>query len=202
MEIIFATGNAHKAMEAQSILGETFTVIMPKELGITDDIPENCDTLLGNAVEKCTYLWKICKRACFADDTGLEVNALGGAPGVHTARYAGEGKESDANMNKLLAELQKLGPEYGNPAMRRARFRTVIAYKDKKGELHTFEGVLEGHIACRKSGNLGFGYDPVFVPDETGGKTTLAEVPAEVKNAISHRGKAIRALKNFLENDR
>lgn len=202
MEIIFATGNAHKVSEAQSILGEDFTVIMPKQLGITDDIPENSDTLLGNAIEKCTYLWNITKKNCFADDTGLEVDSLGGAPGVHTARYAGEQKESGANMDKLLAELEKKGAGYLSPELRRARFKTVIAYRESNGELHLFEGVLEGHIALQKSGSQGFGYDPIFIPWQTGGEITLAQLPPEVKNAISHRGAAIRALKKFLKNDR
>lgn len=202
MEIVFATGNAHKAAEAQSILGDSFAVIMPKELGIAEDIPETGTTLEENAVEKCTYLWERCQKPCFADDTGLEVEALDGAPGVHTARYAGEDKRSEANMEKLLSELRNLGSEHMVPAGRRARFRTVIAYRDGSGRLYTFEGILNGYIACKKSGSEGFGYDPVFVPDETEGEKTLAEVSPETKNAISHRGKAVRKLKDFLKHDR
>lgn len=202
MEIVFATGNAHKAAEAQSILGSSFAVIMPKELGIAEEIPETGATLEENAIEKCTYLWERCRKPCFADDTGLEVEALDGAPGVHTARYAGEDKRSEANMEKLLSELQNLGPEYMTVARRKARFRTVIAYKDGNGRLYTFEGILNGHIACKKSGSGGFGYDPVFVPDEADGGKTLAEVSPETKNAISHRGKAVRKLKEFLEHDK
>lgn len=202
MEIVFATGNAHKAAEAQSILGSYFAVIMPKELGIAEEIPETGATLEENAIEKCTYLWERCGKPCFADDTGLEVEALDGAPGVHTARYAGEDKRSEANMEKLLYELQNLGPEYMTVARRKARFRTVIAYKDGNGRLYTFEGILNGHIACKKSGSGGFGYDPVFVPDEADGGKTLAEVSPETKNAISHRGKAVRKLKEFLEHDK
>ncbi len=202
MEIIFATGNAHKVTEAQNVLGNTITLIMPKELGITEDIPETGETLEENAVQKCRYLWNKLGKACFADDTGLEVDALGGGPGVHTARYAGESKDPSANMNKLLDELGRLGASdnnlSGSGLTRKARFRTVVAYINEKGELHTLEGVLNGRIAVEKSGSEGFGYDPVFIPDGYGDKT-LAEISLEEKNAISHRGKAMRALKEFLE---
>ena len=206
MEIIFATGNAHKAMEAQSILGETFTVIMPKELGITDDIPENCDTLLGNAVEKCTYLWKICKRACFADDTGLEVDVLGGAPGGHTARYAGDDQNFDKYLDKLLGELSRKEMEASlmrsagiapKKDLRRARFKSVITLIID-GQRHFFNGVLEGRIARKKAGRGGFGYDPIFIADDYP-EVTLAEVTEEQKNAVSHRGKALRAMAEFLK---
>jgi len=191
MEIIFATGNAHKAVEAQKALGKNVTLIMPKDLGITEDIPETGNTLEANAVQKCQYLWNKLHKACFADDTGLEVEALGGAPGVHTARYAGESKDPSANMDKLLQELD--GKEN-----RRARFRTAVAYIDANGVQHLFEGVLNGEIALCKCGTEGFGYDPVFVPDGYEGRT-LAEVSLEQKNAISHRGKAMRALMEFLQ---
>lgn len=191
MEIIFATGNAHKAVEAQKALGKNVTLIMPKDLGITEDIPETGNTLEANAVQKCQYLWNKLHKACFADDTGLEVEALGGAPGVHTARYAGESKDPSANMDKLLKELD--GKEN-----RRARFRTAVAYIDANGVQHLFEGVLNGEIALCKCGTEGFGYDPVFVPDGYEGRT-LAEVSLEQKNAISHRGKAMRALMEFLQ---
>lgn len=191
MEIIFATGNAHKVIEAQKALGNGVTLIMPKELGITEDIPETGNTLEANALQKCQYLWERLHKACFADDTGLEVEGLGGAPGVHTARYAGESKDPSANMDKLLSELQA----HEN---RKARFKTAVAYIDQNGELHLFEGVLDGEIACQKSGSEGFGYDPVFVPDGYGGKT-LAEISLDEKNAISHRGKAMRALMEFIQ---
>lgn len=191
MEIIFATGNAHKVTEAQKALGGSVTLIMPKELGITEDIPETGNTLEENAIQKCRYLWDKLHRPCFADDTGLEADALGGAPGIYTARYAGESKDPSANMDKLLLELEKAGTS------RKARFRTVIAYTNSEGILQTLEGVLEGSIALKKSGNEGFGYDPVFIPEEYGGKT-LAEISLEQKNAISHRGKAMRALKEAL----
>lgn len=191
MEIIFATGNAHKVTEAQKALGNSITLIMPKELGITEDIPETGNTLEENAIQKCRYLWERLHKPCFADDTGLEAEALGGAPGIYTARYAGQSKDPSANMDKLLAELQKAG------GSRKARFRTVVAYINSEGILQTLEGVLEGSIALEKSGAEGFGYDPIFVPKEYGGKT-LAEISLEQKNAISHRGKAMRALKEAL----
>ena len=195
MEIIFATGNAHKAIEAQKALGDTFTLIMPKELGLTEEIPENGDTLQATAIEKAEYLWKKFGKSCFADDTGLEVDALGGAPGVYSARYAGPDKGSEANMTKLLAELEAAEAANGEIS-RAARFRTVVALI-LDGELHLFNGVLEGKIARERSGNEGFGYDPIFIPcDYT---KTLAEISLEEKNAISHRGKAMRALAEFLQ---
>lgn len=190
MEIIFATGNAHKVTEAQKALGNGVTLIMPKELGITEDIPETGTTLEANAIQKCQYLWERLHKACFADDTGLEVEALDGGPGVHTARYAGESKDPGANIDKLLYELD-------GKRNRKARFRTAVAYIDNNGEQHLFEGVLEGEIAHTRSGSEGFGYDPVFIPYGYGGKT-LAEISLEEKNAISHRGKAMRALMEFL----
>ena len=195
MEIIFATGNTHKAIEAQKALGDTFTLIMPKGLGLTEEIPENGDTLQANAIEKAEYLWKKFGKSCFADDTGLEVDALGGAPGVYSARYAGPEKGSEANMTKLLAELQAAEQANGEIS-RAARFRTVVALI-LDGELHLFNGVLEGKIARERSGNEGFGYDPIFIPDDY--TKTLAEISLEEKNAISHRGKAMRALAEFLQ---
>ena len=195
MEIIFATGNAHKAIEAQKALGDTFTLIMPKELGLTEEIPENGDTLQANAIEKAEYLWKKFGKNCFADDTGLEVDALGGAPGVYSARYAGPEKGSEANMDKLLSELQA-AEQAGGEISRAARFRTVVALI-LDGELHLFNGVLEGSIAKERSGSQGFGYDPIFIPD--GYSKTLAEISLEEKNAISYRGKAMRALAEFLQ---
>lgn len=194
MEIIFATGNAHKVTEAQKALGDSFTLIMPKELGLTEDIPENGNTLQANAIEKAEYLWKKFGKSCFADDTGLEVDALDGAPGVYTARYAGPDKGSDANMEKLLAELEKAA-QLGKKS-RTARFRTVVALIID-GDLQIFNGVLEGEIAMRKSGTEGFGYDPVFIPK--GYTRTLAEITLDEKNAISHRGKAMRELAGYLK---
>ena len=194
MEIIFATGNQHKMVEAQKALGDSFTLIMPKELGLTEDIPEDGDTLLANAIQKAEYLWNKFGKNCFADDTGLEVDALGGAPGVRTARYAGEDKGSDANMAKLLAELEKVEKAQG-AVPRTARFKTVVALIID-GQVKIFEGVLEGEIARSRSGNEGFGYDPVFIPQ--GYNCTLAEISLDEKNAISHRGKAMRALAEYL----
>ena len=193
MEIIFATGNHHKAVEAQKALGDSFTLIMPKELGLTEEIPENGDTLQANAIEKAEYLWKRFGKNCFADDTGLEVDALGGAPGVYSARYAGPDKGSEANMTKLLAELEAAAKR--GETSRKARFRTVVALI-LEGEMHLFNGVLEGEIALQRSGSEGFGYDPLFIPD--GYTKTLAEISLDEKNAISHRGKAMRALAEFL----
>lgn len=196
MDIVFATGNAHKAVEAGNALGKSFTLIMPKELGITEEIPENGTTLEANAIEKAQYLWKRLGKNCFADDTGLEVDALGGAPGVYSARYAGPDKGSEANMEKLLAQLEAASQKNGAPVKRTARFRTVIALI-LDGNLTLFEGTCEGHIAFEKSGSEGFGYDPIFIPDECGGKS-MAELTLEEKNAISHRGKATRKLSEFL----
>lgn len=194
MEIVFATGNQHKVVEAQKALGDSFALIMPKELGLTEDIPEDGDTLEKNAIQKAEYLWNKFGKNCFADDTGLEVDALGGAPGVYTARYAGPDKGSDANMKKLLAELSAVEAREGNIS-RTARFRTVVALI-MNGELKTFEGVMEGEIARARSGSEGFGYDPVFIPQ--GYNCTIAEISLDEKNAISHRGKAMRALAEYL----
>lgn len=194
MEIVFATGNQHKVVEAQKALGDSFALIMPKELGLTEDIPEDGDTLEKNAIQKAEYLWNRFGKNCFADDTGLEVDALGGAPGVYTARYAGPDKGSDANMEKLLAELSAVEAREGNIS-RTARFRTVVALI-MNGELKTFEGVMEGEIARARSGSEGFGYDPVFIPQ--GYNCTIAEISLDEKNAISHRGKAMRALAEYL----
>ena len=194
MEIIFATGNQHKVVEAQKALGDSFALIMPKEMGLTEEIPEDGDTLEKNAIHKAEYLWNKFGKNCFADDTGLEVDALGGAPGVYTARYAGPGKGSDANMEKLLAELSAAEAREGN-IHRTARFRTVVALI-LNGELKTFEGVMEGEIARARSGSEGFGYDPVFIPQ--GYDCTIAEISLDEKNAISHRGKAMRALAEYL----
>ena len=194
MEIVFATGNQHKVVEAQKALGDSFALIMPKELGLTEDIPEDGDTLEKNAIQKAEYLWNKFGKNCFADDTGLEVDALGGAPGVYTARYAGPDKGSDANMEKLLAELSAVEAREGNIS-RTARFRTVVALI-MNGELKMFEGVMEGEIARARSGSEGFGYDPVFIPQ--GYNCTIAEISLDEKNAISHRGKAMRALAEYL----
>ena len=191
MKIIFATGNKGKLREAAEILGEGFTLLSPADMGITEDIEETGDTLQGNSVIKANYIHARTGMDCFADDTGLEVDVLGGAPGVHSARYATEGHDFDANIDKLLAELEK---HQGEP--RTARFRSVITLIFK-GEYHFFEGTLEGIIASARRGDKGFGYDPVFIPEEFP-DNTVGELDEETKNAISHRGKALRAMAEWL----
>jgi XTP/dITP diphosphohydrolase len=189
MELVFATGNRHKLEEVEEILGEGFTLITPKDCGITEDIPEEQPTLEGNALQKARYIHAHTGKDCFADDTGLEVEALGGAPGVRSARYAGEDKNMEACMDLLLANLA----ENDN---RRARFRTVIALILNEKE-YLFEGVVNGTIRERRNGTEGFGYDPLFEPE--GYDITFAEMDLSTKNAISHRGRAVRKLAEFLK---
>lgn len=193
MKIVFATNNQHKLSEVRQILGESFEVVGLKDIGCTEDIPETAETLEGNALQKARYVKEHYSYDCFADDTGLEVDALEGAPGVHTARYAelfGEGDthDSDANMNLLLKNLE-------NITDRRARFRTVIAFI-YKGQEHLFEGIVEGNILKERHGHEGFGYDPIFQPK--GYDRCFALMSAEEKNAISHRGRATKKLVKFL----
>ena len=206
MKIVFATGNKGKLREASEILGEGYELVTPADFGITEDIPETGNTLKANSLQKAQYLYEKCGCDCFADDTGLEVDALGGAPGVYTARYAGEGKDFNANMDKVLYELSvcekeaKMAEAMGlkvKPVSRRARFKSVITLI-VNGEIKMFEGALEGEISREKSGNGGFGYDPIFIADEYPGKT-LADITEEEKNAISHRGKALRAMAQWLK---
>ena len=194
MKIIFATGNKGKLREAAEILGEGYELVTPAQMGITEEIPETGDTLKENSIQKAMYLYERLGCDCFADDTGLEVDALGGAPGVHSARYATDGHDFDANMVKLLAELAKV-PD----APRTARFRSVVTLIIN-GEKHFFEGTLEGKIATERRGTLGFGYDPVFIPDAYPDHT-VAELGDEVKNRISHRGKALRAMAQWLKDN-
>lgn len=205
MKIVFATGNSGKLREASEILGGGFELVTPAQMGITDDVEETGLTLKANSIIKAEHIWKSCGCSCFADDTGLEVNALNGAPGVYSARYAGEGRDFGRNIDKVLSELAVLRAECSmaeavglkmNRYSRRARFRSVITLILDGKELF-FEGTLEGSIAYYRSGNGGFGYDPVFMPDEYPGKT-LADISEEEKNAISHRGKALRAMAAFL----
>ena len=205
MKIVFATGNAGKLREAAEILGEGFELVSLAQVGIEEDIPETGNTLRANSLQKAQYLYDKLGCDCFADDTGLEVDALGGAPGVYTARYAGEGKDFNANMDKVLYELSVLDGEahmaesFGlkvKPVSRRARFKSVITLIID-GKIKMFEGTLEGTIAHQKSGNGGFGYDPIFIADEFPGQT-LADISEEEKNAISHRGKALRAMAKWL----
>ncbi len=197
MKLVFATNNAHKLQEVRQILGDRFEVVSLSDIGCHEDIPETANTLEGNALQKARYVKEHYGLDCFADDTGLEVNALDGAPGVHTARYAelaGEGSTHDtqANMRLLLKKLE-------NNSDRSARFRTVIALI-YKGEEHLFEGTVQGSILHERHGEAGFGYDPIFQPD--GYTVSFAEMPAAEKNAISHRGRATQKLVKFLLNEK
>ena len=206
MKLVFATGNIGKLREASEILGEGFELVSLAQVGITEDIPETGNTLMANSLQKAKCLYDRVGCDCFADDTGLEVDSLGGAPGVYTARYAGEGKDFNQNMDKVLYELSvveteaRMAKSMGlsvKPVSRRARFKSVITLIIN-GEPHIFEGTLEGEIGYEKSGNGGFGYDPIFIADEYPGMT-LADITEEQKNAISHRGKALRAMAQWLK---
>ena len=188
MEIVFATNNAHKLREVQAVLGDGFTLSTPSDCGITEEIPEEQETLEGNASQKARYIHDRTGRNCFADDTGLEVAALGGAPGVHSARYATDGHDFAANNRLLLKNLEGV-------TARRARFRTVISLI-LDGEEHLFEGIVEGRILDHETGHEGFGFDPLFVPD--GYDRTFAEMTTEEKNAVSHRARAVRKLADYL----
>lgn len=187
MTLIFATNNQHKADEAKALLGSRFDIVTPSALGYEGDIPETSDTIAGNSVQKARFIWDRFGKECFADDTGLEVDALGGAPGVYSARYAGEQKSPADNRAKLLKELE--GIPYDK---RTARFKCIVTLVEN-GVATTFEGLCEGHIALEESkGVHGFGYDVLFVPE--GYSVTMAELTTDQKNSISHRGKAMRQL--------
>lgn len=198
MKLLFATANKNKLREAAEILGDMVQVISPSELNINADVEETGETLQDNSILKARTLYDLSGLDCFADDTGLEVEVLNGAPGVMTARYAAcfpggaLPHDSEANMNRLLEELS----EYSTPESRRARFRTVITLI-YEGRQYCFEGIVSGTIAQEKAGNGGFGYDPIFIPDGFGGRT-MAEISEDEKNAISHRGRALRAMAEFL----
>ena len=193
-KIVFATNNKNKLAEIREMLeGSGIEIVSLADIGCHDDIPETSDTLEGNALQKARYIHEKYKMSCFADDTGLEVDALGGAPGVYSARYAGgEGHDSEANMAKLLANLE-------DKADRRARFRTVVALilDEEQGREELFEGIVTGEIIRERRGGEGFGYDPVFHPD--GYDRTFAELGHEVKNKISHRAKAVAKLVDYLK---
>jgi len=191
MDIVFATNNKHKVEEAQAILGDLFHLITLGDLQFFEDIPETAPTLQGNAFMKAQHVWDKIHRPCFADDTGLEVDALNGAPGVYSARYAGVEHNPTKNTIKLLKEMT-------GARDRKARFRTVTALIID-GDTFYFEGVLEGKITKSPHGEMGFGYDPVFIP--AGYDRTLAELTPEEKNAISHRGQSLRKLSEFLGNN-
>lgn len=199
--IVFATNNQHKLQEIRDILGSDYEVVSLKEIGCDVDIPETGNTLEENALQKAQYVYDHYHVSCFADDTGLEVEALDGAPGVHSARYAeGTDHDSEANMAKLLRELD--GKEN-----RQARFRTVICYIEKQDvcpcdctsikKIHQFEGIVNGYIATEKHGTEGFGYDPIFVPEEY--DQSFAELGEEIKNGISHRARAVAKLVEYLK---
>ncbi len=206
MKIVFATNNQHKLDEIRSILGDRFEVVSLKEIGCHEDIPETGKTLEENALQKAQYVYDHYHVSCFADDTGLEVDALHGAPGVYSARYAAledpnnTGHDSEANMARLLREL-------GNNNNRKARFRTVIAFIEKKDvcpcgctsikKVSQFEGIVEGEIIREKRGGEGFGYDPIFQPE--GYDKTFAELGSDIKNTISHRARATQKLAEYLK---
>ena len=189
MKLVFATNNSHKLEEVRQILGDGFEVLSLNDIGCHEDIPETADTFQGNALQKARYVKEHYGYDCFADDTGLEVKALDGAPGVHSARYAGN-HDSEANMTKLLQELEK-------KTDRSAQFRTVVALL-LNGQEVLFEGIVKGKIATeRHYGDGGFGYDPLFIPD--GYTETFSQMTPENKNQISHRGRAVRKLADYLK---
>lgn len=187
MEIIFATHNVHKAEEARSILGDKFQIKSLREIGCPD-IPETADTLKGNALQKAQYVAQHYHCSCFADDTGLEIEALDNRPGVFSARYAGENCSFEDNMRKVLHEMEGM-------ESRKACFKTVVALI-LDGQTHFFEGRVDGVITTEQHGEKGFGYDPIFLPD--GFDKTFAEMDADTKNSISHRGRAMQKLVDFL----
>ena len=187
-KLVFVTNNAHKLEEISSILGGKMELLSLKDIQCTADIPETADTLEGNAIQKAEYIHRHYGLDCFADDTGLEVEALDGAPGVYSARYAGEGHDSEANMQKLLLNLE-------GKDNRKARFRTAICLI-MDDEQHLFEGICRGEIIKEKRGGAGFGYDPIFVPE--GYTETFAELGNDITNTISHRAKAVQMLCEFL----
>lgn len=199
MKIVFATNNQHKLQEIREILGDQFEILSLADIGCHEDIPETGNTLEANAHQKAEYVFDHYHIDCFADDTGLEVDALGGAPGVHSARYAeGTDHNSEANMAKLLREL-------GDNDNRKARFRTVISLIQMEGgnpvcsREYQFEGVVKGWIDREKHGSEGFGYDPVFIPE--GYDKSFAELGEEIKNQISHRARAVKKLAEWLKTE-
>jgi len=188
MKLVFASNNLNKIKEIQSILNGSIQLLSLEEIGCYEEIPETADTIEGNAILKADYVTEKYGYDCFADDTGLEVASLNGEPGVYSARYAGEQKNADDNMNKLLDALK-------DQSDRSAQFKTVIAL-NLNGEQHLFTGLAKGEIVFNKAGNYGFGYDPIFQPESY--KETFAELPSEIKNKISHRAKATQQLIDFL----
>ncbi|WP_396170021.1 non-canonical purine NTP diphosphatase [Flavobacterium sp.] len=189
MKLVFATNNKHKIEEVQHMLPASIEIVSLESIGCFEDIPETADTIEGNAIMKANYVTQKYGYDCFADDTGLEVDALNGEPGVFSAHYAGEQRNSDDNMNKLLDALSAASD-------RNAQFKTVIAL-NLNGKQHLFTGIARGEITIEKTGNQGFGYDPIFKPQ--GFELTFAQLSLEEKGAISHRGKATEQLINFLK---
>ena len=187
--IVFATANPHKVREVNELIGDQYEILSLKDIGCKEDIPETQDTIAGNAQQKARYLKAHYGHDCFAEDTGLEIDALNGAPGVYTARYAGPQRNAQDNMQLVLEQL-------ADTNQRSARFRTVIALI-LDGKEYLFEGVAEGHITEQQCGTEGFGYDPIFVPE--GYEQTFAELDSAEKNVISHRGKAVDKLAQFLK---
>ncbi|KAF5062208.1 dITP/XTP pyrophosphatase [anaerobic digester metagenome] len=187
-KLVFATNNLHKLQEVKPLLANKFNLLSLADIGFTEEIPEDFDTLELNASQKAWHIYNRFGIDCFADDTGLEVDALNGAPGVYSARYAGEHKNPQDNIVKLLAELNGVGN-------RKARFRTVVSLVIGGNET-LFEGVVEGVILTEKHGEAGFGYDPIFMPD--GYNVSFAQMELDAKNAISHRGRAVSKLVSFL----
>ncbi len=188
--LIFATNNEHKVAEIQSLLPKDINVLTLQQAGINIDIPEPYDTLQENANTKATTIFEITKQNCFSEDTGLEIDALNGAPGVHSARYAGADRNFNANIEKVLSNLK-------NIENRTAQFRTVICLIWEEKEYY-FEGICRGHIAEQNSGTAGFGYDPIFIPE--GASKSFAAMTMEEKNTFSHRQKAVTQLFTFLQN--
>ena len=189
--LVFATGNSHKLQEVQGLFKEGFALSCLKDVNITEEIPETADNLVDNALQKAWYVYNKCGIPCFADDTGLEVEALNGAPGVYSARYAGESKDSKLNMLLLLENMN-------GKTNRNARFRTIIAYIDENAQEHIFEGEIKGKIIENMAGTNGFGYDPIFVPE--GYDKTFAELSSEIKNTISHRARAMEKFLSYINN--
>ncbi len=189
MKLVFATNNKHKLEELQAIVGEHFKLLSLRDIGCNEEIPEEQDTLEGNASQKAFFVYNKYGYNCFADDTGLEIEALNGEPGVFSARYAGEAKNPEANIDKVLDKLAKINN-------RKARFRTVISLVIN-GTEHQFEGIVDGEILKKRQGKSGFGYDPVFLPD--GFSQSFAEMSLQDKNQISHRGRAVAKLAEFLK---
>ncbi|MDP2338939.1 MAG: non-canonical purine NTP diphosphatase [Bacteroidota bacterium] len=188
MKLVFATNNQHKLQEIKQLLGDSIELLSLNDIHCTDEIPENQETLEGNAAEKSFFIFNKYGLNCFADDTGLEIEALNGEPGVYSARYAGEEKSSEKNMNLVLEKLDKI-------KNRKARFRTVISLVIDGHETQ-FEGIVNGQILEEKRGITGFGYDPVFQPEES--NLSFAEIPMDEKNKISHRGRAVQKLVEYL----